>query len=140
MAIWQVCFFIIPRENTKYNLELDELISWKSVSFFEPYVDFLEKSESWSKNIFQYGQIDSTCIMYIMESGYIEEINCRLDIRSLTPILLKNILDFISKINGVIYYRGKVYDPNMEDVIGLIIDSDANKFCKNPRKFFDDLI
>ncbi|MDE6470104.1 MAG: hypothetical protein K2L19_03685, partial [Eubacterium sp.] len=98
MAIWQFQCNIIPKRNNYNKLSRDEIISWRDIQS-KPYkIDFLDYKESWSKNITQYGNIDETCIELISFNGEVEEINCRLDLRSLTKHKLSQIVEYVESI------------------------------------------
>lgn len=65
---------------------------------------------------------------------------CRFDLRSLSKKLLKEILDYVKKIKGMIFYEGKIYFPRLVEIIELMKNSKANKFCQNPMHFFEELL
>lgn len=68
-----------------------------------------------------------------------EEVSCRLDLRSLSKEMLRKILDYTKEMDGMIFYKNKIYPPNMEDIIELMKRSNANKFCQNPRNYFEEI-
>ena len=49
--------------------------------------------------------------------------------------MLKEILDYVEKIGGVIFYEQKVYSPKFDEIIDLMKSSNANKFCQNSIKY-----
>ena len=65
--------------------------------------------------------------------------SCRLDLRSLSKKMLKEILAYVEKKGGMIFYEGKIYSPDINEIIELMKKSKANKFCQNPMNFFEDL-
>ena len=138
MALWQFDFYIVPRERCVIveNLESKDILSWKqnSISLIE--IDFLEKTPNWTEDIVQYGKADETCIQFLYEDEALEEISCRFDLRSLSKKMLEKILDYIERINGMVFYEGKIYAPEINGIIELMKNSKANKFCKNPINFF----
>lgn len=138
MALWQFDFYIVPRERCVIveNLESKDILSWKqnSISLIE--IDFLEKTPSWTEDIVQYGKADETCIQFLYEDEALEEISCRFDLRSLSKKMLEKILDYIERINGMVFYEGKIYAPEINEIIELMKNSKANKFCQNPINFF----
>lgn len=141
MALWQFDFYIVPRERCVIveNLESKDILSWKqnSISLIE--IDFLEKKPSWTEDIVQYGKADETCIQFLYEDEALEEISCRFDLRSLSKKMLEKILDYIEKINGMVFYEGKIYAPKINEIIELMKNSKANKFCQNPVNFIEQL-
>lgn len=141
MALWQFDFYIVPREKSVIveDLENEDILSWKQddISLIE--IDFLEKETSWTKDIVQYGKADETCIQFLYEDEVLEEINCRFDLRSLSKKMLEKILDYVQKKEGMIFYEGKIYALQIDEIIELMKSSKANKFCKNPINFFEKL-
>lgn len=138
MALWQFDFYIVPRERCVIveNLESKDILSWKqnSISLIE--IDFLEKTPNWTEDIVQYGKADETCIQFLYEDEALEEISCRFDLRSLSKKMLEKILDYIERINGMVFYEGKIYAPEINGIIELMKNSKTNKFCQNPINFF----
>lgn len=141
MAIWQFDCYIAPGRNADNNikLEMEEMVAWGKQDTSIERIDFLEKQESWSAEISQYGKEEETCIKFFYEDGVLEGINCRLDLRSLTKEMLERILDYVRKIEGFIFYDNKIFPPNIEEIVELMKCSNANKFCQNPMNYFGDL-
>lgn len=141
MAIWQFDCYIIPKKNVLTNvcMDSDEILTWGTQSALIEKIDFLEKQKSWSSKISQYGKIDETCIEFFYEKGFLMEINCRFDLRSLSKKMLKEILDYVEKIEGMIFYEDKIYYPRLDVIIELMKNSKANKFCQNPINYFEEL-
>ena len=138
MALWQFDFYIVPRERCVIveNLESKDILSWKQNSISLIGIDFLEKNPNWTEDIVQYGKADETCIQFLYEDEALEEISCRFDLRSLSKKMLEKILDYIERINGMVFYEGKIYAPEINGIIELMKNSKANKFCQNPINFF----
>ncbi|MBD5544697.1 MAG: hypothetical protein HDR01_10795 [Lachnospiraceae bacterium] len=139
MAIWQFNCYIIPKKNADIYIHLDyeEILSWGSEKSHIEKIDFLEKCKSWSDKISQYGKEDKTCIEFFYEKGILKEIECRLDLRSLSKKMLKEILNYAQEIEGLIFYESKIYYPDIDEIVELIKKSNANKFCQNPKNYFD---
>lgn len=142
MALWQFHCYIIPRENRNLNEKScdEDILSWKKHTIPTARIDFLEKQTSWTEDIVQYGKDDETCIQFLYEEGLLEEISCRLDLRSLSIKMLEQVMEYINKIEGMILYENKIYFSNINDMVELIKKSNANKFCQNPMNYFDELI
>ena len=141
MALWQFDCYIIPRGNyvAENKIVADDILSWKNKDVPLIQIDFLEKQPSWTESIVQYGKVDEACIQFFYEGGLLEEINCRFDLRSLSKIMLKNILVFVQEIEGMIFCEDKIYCPNVVEMVELMKKSNASKFCKNPIGYFDKL-
>lgn len=140
MALWQFDFYIVPRERFVIVEDLgnEDILSWKHDDITSIDIDFLEKETSWTKDIVQYGKADETCIQFLYEDEILEEIRCRFDLRSLSKKMLEKILAYIQKIEGMIFYEGKIYYPNIEEIVELMKKSNANKFCQNPGNYFEE--
>ena len=141
MAIWQFSCHVIPKENEDISndLDFDEILEWRKQGTSTEKIDFLDKRKSWSDEISQYGKEDETCIEFIYDNEVLMEIHCRLDMRSLTKEMLKKILNFVEEIDGLIFYEGEIYSPNMSEIIEIIKKSRATRFCKDPIKFLQEL-
>ena len=141
MALWQFDFHIVPRRKCVIAEDLDneDILSWKQDEISSIEISFLERKASWTEDIVQYGRVDGTCIEFLYEDKNLEEISCRFDLRSLSKKLLKEILDFVEKIDGMVFYEGKIYAPKLDVVVELMKNSKANNFCQNPIKFFEEL-
>ena len=141
MAVWQFDFNVVPKEKSLIAEKIcsEDILSWKQENMPSVEINFLEKQTSWTKDIIQYGKEDETCILILYEDENLEEISCRLDLRSLSKKMLKEILDYVEKIGGVIFYEEKVYSPKLDEIIDLMKSSNANKFCQNPINYFEEL-
>lgn len=139
MAIWQFQFYIIPRINSEIEIKEDELLSWKKKNISFVKIEFLERKASWTEKIVQFGKEDETCIQFLYEDDILEEINCRLDLRSLSKKMLETILNFVKEIDGMIFYKDEIYLPKFDSIIEIIKNSNASKFCQNPTNFLEDL-
>lgn len=141
MAIWQFGCHIISKEKAdiRNHLDFDEILTWRKQDTSIEEIDFLDKQQSWSNKISQYGNTDETCIEFFYENGELLEIECRLDLRSLSREMLENILNYVEKIGGLIFYEGEIYSPNMSEIIEIIKKSRATRFCKDPIKFLQEL-
>ena len=141
MALWQFDFNIVPRVGCSMveSLSVEDILSWKQENISSAEIDFLEKESCWAKDIVQYGKADETCIEFLYIDEVLEEISCRLDLRSLSKKMLKDILDYVDKVEGMIFYEGKCYSPRHDEIIELLKNSNANKFCQNPVSYFEEL-
>ena len=136
MAIWQFHCNIIPSRENVDELSYDEIISWEGISCPIISIDFLEREKSWSANIVQYGKTDETCIEFIYKEDKLEEISCRLDLRTLSKNDLIQIIKYVRDIKAWFLVENKVYLPKPEVMIEVMKQSRANQYCKNPLKYF----
>ena len=140
MAVWQFCFHIIPKNNVN-KVKLDDILSWKNklISIDSLKISFLTSKKSWSDNIIQYGELECDCIEISFNKKYIEEIECRLDMRKFSLEILKEMLSFANQIEAYIYLNGNIVDANVKSVIPLLKKSEAVKYCSNPLGFISSL-
>ncbi len=137
MAAWQFQCNIIPFRKNFDKLSHDEMISWYGIA--QPIMDigFLEQKESWSTDIVQYGNIEETCIEFFYDQDVLEEILCRLDLRTLTKHLFTQILEYVQYIEAYFLVDDKIYPPESECMIAVMKQSKANLFCKNPYAYLN---
>ena len=136
MAIWQVDFSVIDK-NKKNNDK--DICYWEKEPINAFDITFLNKYESWSRDIIQYGDLQKTCIELLVENERIVEINVRLDLRTLTKELLMNVIEYIIRLNANIYYKNEIVIPSIKNICSIIINSYAYKYCDNPISFIDNL-
>jgi len=144
MAIWQFEFNIIHK--TKQNLNKsshdfsDKVISWEECKLEETSILKLVSQfpieKSWCKDIVQYGNKDKTYLEFCYEKNVLVEILCRIDLRNIEKEEFNVIFDFINMNDALIFYNEIIYNISKNDLINLITESDAYKFCKAPREFF----
>lgn len=135
MAIWQFQCNIIPTRLNIDRLSRDEMISWKDASQPPHELRFLEQEESWSKDIIQYGKADETCIEFMYIDNILDEIICRLDLRSLTKTNLISLINYVQEIGAMFLVEDKIYAPQIEVILEIMKKSKANQFCKNPVEY-----
>lgn len=135
MAIWQFQCNIIPTRINIDRLSRDEMISWKGVSQPPHELKFLEQEKSWSRDIIQYGKSDETCIEFMYSDNMLDEISCRLDLRSLTKTNLISLIEYVQEIGALFLVGDRVYLPQIEDIIEILKNSRANQYCKNPVEY-----
>ena len=135
MAIWQFQCNIIPARMNIDGLSRDELISWKGVPQPLHKIKFLEEEKSWSKDIIQYGKLDETCIEFMYVDNILDEISCRLDLRSLTKTNFILLIEYVKEIGAIFLVGDKIYSPQIEEMLEIMKKSRANQFCKNPVEY-----
>lgn len=139
MAIWQVDFYAIPKENAGCSVDSDEIYEWRKRRIRQINVDFLEKTDSWSENMELYGENDATCMEFDFKNSVLDSWFCRLDLTTLDKDLLEKIIRYIDDNDAVILYEDQIYSTDIENVLSIIKSSAAARFCSNPQKFFEDL-
>ena len=136
MAAWQFHCNIVPARDNIEELSRDEITSWKDVPHPTHDIEFLEKAKSWSGDIIQYGNIDETCIEFIFDKDKLEEINCRLDLRSLTKQKFASLIEYVQTIGALFLVGDIVYPPKIEIMVEVMKRSEANQYCQNPMEYF----
>lgn len=135
MAVWQFQCNIIPTRVNMEKLSRDEVLSWKDVLHPSHEIKFLEKEKSWSKDIIQYGKSDETCIEFIYIDNMLDEIDCRLDLRSLTKTKFISLIEYVQEIGAMFLVGDMIYSPQMEVILESMKNSKANQYCKNPMDY-----
>lgn len=139
LAIWQFQCYIVPLKKDVDKLRDGEAISWRNEEKPQIYPDFLECEKSWSTEIVQYGNIDKTCIEFIYDKGKLEEINCRLDLRTLTKHNLVRIVEYVQSIEACFLVNDKICLPELKMIISFMKQSKAYQYCKSPLEYFKDI-
>lgn len=139
MAVWQFQCNLIPSRENIDKLSRDEMVAWKGISQPAINIDFLEREKSWSADIIQYGKTDETCIEFYYVNNALEEIDCRLDLHTLTKHNFIQIIEFAQSIGACFLVDDKVYPPQAEIMIAVMKQSEANQYCKNPLEYFTSL-
>lgn len=136
MAIWQFKCNIVPAWDNIEALDHDAKISWRDVVQPTCDIEFLEREKSWSNGIVQYGKTEETCIEFFYVENMLEEIECRLDLRSLTKQKLVSLIEYVQNIGAMFLVGDKAYPPKLDVMVEVMKYSEANRYCKNPLKYF----
>lgn len=116
MAIWQYSFKLIPRRSIKSGLKalqydengcLKDHVYWDkvptSISFLRGIGQIMLRSNSWSKNLLIFGDLESTCLEIYSEGAYIKSVSFRIDFTSDFEKVLKRMIVFINSKNLVLF-------------------------------------
>ena len=137
MAVWQVTVQCVR------GLHKDQGKATGRITIVKSSLDKLESvlglHESWSKDIVQYGTIDSTCIEILYEEKQVEEVSIRFDLRNVSLSELDAILSFINTNNLEILFDGKVFPPSMQNLETIFYSSSAYKYISNPENYLSKL-
>ena len=145
MAIWQTDLFIIKdsisiqisEENEEDILYWGELLlendSIKAIS------EILHQEKSWTDKIIQYGKSDETCLQLFYDDSLLCSIVCRIDVRSISLVVLKELVKFMKINNASILFDWEVYPSSLESLLTVIKKSSAFQFCSDPKKFLDEI-
>jgi len=153
MAIWQFSFIILPQEKVmKYsnnrieNATFSDFqeISWEghglSKSSLEKVSNVLKETQSWSDDIKQFGSLDGTCIQLFYDENILDGISIRIDLRTVTAELLKEVVSFIKENEAIlITVEGILLEPEIENLIEVIKESASYNFVKDPEGFLSTL-
>lgn len=141
MAIWQFDFYIVPRDSLG-NFDTENLWEGKNISTesLTEISKVLSLTQSWSKDITQYGENDDTCIQIFDMGNSNQSIRIRLGLYSLTRAVLESIVAFINRNKAVIILQNDMrVEPTMKNVIDLIKESNEFKYVKNPEEYLNSL-
>ena len=139
MATWQFTLAVIPRG---FRGNIDQ--PWQEVNIDEKDINHLTRlfppSKSWSSNLKIFGIEDGTCISVWSENGKPMSIIVRLDMRTVQPEDIDNILKFVNSIKGVFQDEdGHQIEPEQQTLLVAMKTSRAQLFVKNPSEFFSSL-
>lgn len=145
MALWQLEIMMVPREKVRIDTDIDNIdISnlWMGYKIKSESIDELEntlkRTKSWSEDIIQLGELSANVIEIFYSQKNIEDITCRLDLRSIDVKILDVMLRFVDVNNLAIIVEKKVYlEPSRETLLEIIRESNAYKFIKNPQGFLE---
>ncbi|MBT2655353.1 hypothetical protein J7E81_08895 [Bacillus sp. ISL-18] len=142
MAVWQIQFFIVKGSNlTTEKRKPEDILIWGDTPLdgnsLLKLSKLLHRKKSWSDEIVLYGNEEESCLELFYEETVLSEISCRIDVRNVTIKILKGIIDFIVINNAKIFINNVYYPPTLENLVLIIKNSDAYKFCEDPSKFLD---
>ena len=136
MAIWQFYCNIVSVTKSIDKLSHDEMISWRDMPQPRLDIDFLQQEESWAKNIVQYGNIDETCIQFIYHEDNLDEIQCRIDLRTISKPMFDKIIAYVQNIEACFLIEDKIYPPETESIVKTMMQSKEYQYCQNPLEYF----
>lgn len=134
MAIWQLNFQLIPIDGGHYDEHA--LLSKNSISILS---EELPPNVSWCVEDKLFGCLDTTCVEICFFDSEIDEISVRLDITNLCKKQINSIVNFAIANNLQILYKEKKLEVSMDNICGIIQDSDALRYINNPKQFLTRL-
>jgi hypothetical protein len=142
MALWQTLFFIVKESNIKFEKE-EEILLWGETQINSESLlkisKVLHHEKSWTDEIIQYGKSEETCLQISYNGNILSEIYCRIDVRNINLEILNEIVNFMVINNAKIFKGNVFYKASVENLISIIRQSNASKFCDNPIKFLHEL-
>jgi hypothetical protein len=86
--------------------------------------------------------LDNDASLVINENtGMIEELNFRADLREKSLTFLIGMVNLAKLYDWLLMdIKGNLSEPEMKEVVKLIVDSDSFKFLQDPKKFLEDLV
>lgn len=159
MAIWQYDFTLIPKSglvdeygcvpnkiedyfvSDDQSEEVESPNYWKGFDsdrlLKESFRELLGELESWSDNGIMFGTEDGNKAV-IWKEG---EVNCRFDLRSPNKEILDSILKLAGENNCKVLSHSsqKVLEPELALVTLDIKESEAYRFCMNPKEYLNSL-
>jgi hypothetical protein len=85
--------------------------------------------------------LDNDASLLINENtGMIEELNFRADLREKSLTFLIGMVNLAKLYDWLLMdVKGNLSEPEMKEVVKLMVDSDSFKFLQDPKKFLEDL-
>jgi len=143
MALWQTPFFIVKKSSKILEKE-EDILEWRESQLNRESLlkisKVLHPEISWSHEIIQYGKTDETCLEISYDGNILSDIHCRIDVRNINKETLNEIVNFIVSNNAKIFKGNVFYKATLENLITIIRESNAFKFCENPFEFLNELI
>lgn len=110
MAIWQYTFRILPKksfsvlksdrqlfdENNLFDDEPYWMYEPINKNYFEGIGEIIQEGKSWSKDIKQYGNLESNCLEVLFDgrTNNVESVSFRIDFTSEFEMVLRGVIDF----------------------------------------------
>ena len=135
MALWQISFFIIPKDGLDSHASLsknedglfDDSTYWRGnidPSVFDSLTDFLSLGKSWSENIIQYGSLDSNVFEVGVRANKVGAVSFRIDFRSDYESVLREIIEICQKNKFLILTSDlELMHLNYEGINAYILES-----------------
>jgi hypothetical protein len=155
MAIFQAVIQLIPRQWAEENPLLlypevkskspDASLAWVA---YPPLLDFepilgkiLPSSKSWDRNLSCWGSDKTNDIQVWRNSGHIESVQIRLDLRKEIGALLSRIVIAATALDCVLWMpeRNVIGESNVFSLKKILMESDAARFIKDPHVFLSEL-
>jgi len=118
------------------NLSFDALL---------PIVQSFGDLQEWTKTcdgLKQFGDTEGPdiCVSYEPQTNIVEEVSCRIDVRADTLFHINQLLSLAGQFDCLLMdSKGSLYSPTIDNLMEKIKASNAYRFAKDPRQFFDDL-
>ena len=105
MALWQISFFIIPKQELNTGTVLlkgeegmfDDSVYWTEdypKFFFDKVNDFLPQGKSWSENILMFGSESSNVFEVLIEDDKVVSLGFRIDFTANYEDVLRAMIEF----------------------------------------------
>ncbi len=100
----------------------------------------LSRNKSWSDNVIQFGSLDETCMELIYSKRELKGVKIRIDLRNIKIDIMKSIITIINENDALMLLpNGSILEPELDYLLDEIKKSDAYRFVKNPKEFFNQL-
>jgi len=74
------------------------------------------------------------------QTNKVEELSCRLDLRQIDKSFVEKLLSLGKRFDCLLMdSQGRLYEPTVENLVGKIKLSNANRFVEDPRQFLEDM-
>lgn len=122
MAAWQFDFNVVPRGGCwgDRGIRREDMRS----------PEFMGEGREVLPGEVMYGAYDGSCIYFCFENGILDDIRCRLDVR--TAEYFGQLMCYIRETGGEVLYGGSTYPAEETVIKRLVRGSGAFRFCTDP--------
>lgn len=154
MAVWQFQLKLVPRAVAAAHGLLpgghltdsfrEEVAWWRDRSLtadaLQPLYEILPPGKTWTEELEVLGDLETTCVTILRESGVIVEVHARLDLRTFSAEAGKALLDFARRLECLLLTdENKALNPDSTALAEAIKTSPAYKIVKDPDAFLFNL-
>ena len=159
MAIWQFNIYFIPRQTLldKYGqlpteLEFEDALTihwWLNLNLdtnkILPLLHQFGDMQEWTsrtEGLRSFGdtKANDISICYDNKTDKVEEISCRLDLRSIDKHFVDKVFSIARQFDCLLMdVKGRLFQPSVAELADSIQLSNAKRFVTDPRQFLDDL-
>jgi hypothetical protein len=153
MAAWQFDAHLIPNEAIRVRYghppltisreDFDGYDWWRNKSSSEVAAGaslLLQPNSSWSEKLRTWGESDGNRIDLVIESGLLQDVFLRIDLRDISYTFLARLLLFVQKNDCLLLTEGGyLLRPSMRLLLEAIRRSKAFRFFSDPEGFFNEL-
>lgn len=154
MAVWQFQTKLVPCATAMdhgllpgqrlSDAQREEIAWWSGKTIAAEKLQQLSKAlppgKSWTEELEVFGDLETTCVTILSDSGAVVEVNARLDLRTLSPEAGRAVLGFARGLECLLVTDDNlVLKPDSAGLAEAIKTSSAYRFVKDPHAFLSTL-